>query len=127
MNRTSTGGVCAAGALLVLTLNVDAATMSGGSRAHPPVASNSLWLAQAQQANAAKIFSGVGIVTAVAPAGTLTISHEPIVGLMPAMEMTFSVKPPALAKGVHSGDKIEFSVDGKTYTIVGLKIRGQAN
>jgi Cu/Ag efflux protein CusF len=68
----------------------------------------------------------VGVVTALAPAGTLTVSHEPIEGLMPAMEMTFSVKPPALANGVRAGDKIEFSVDGKTFTIVGLTVRGHS-
>ena len=43
---------------------------------------------------------------------------------MPAMEMTFSVNPRALANGVRPGDKIEFSVEGKTYTIVALKIVG---
>ena len=124
MSGILTGCFCALGVLLALTVRADAATMSAGSGKHPPVTNSALWLADAQQSNAGKIFSGVGIVTAIAPAGTLTISHEPIEGLMPAMEMTFSVKPPALANGVRAGDKIEFSVDGKTYTIVGLKIRG---
>jgi Cu/Ag efflux protein CusF len=53
-----------------------------------------------------------------------TINHEPIEGLMPAMEMMFSVTPRALSKGVRPGDKIEFSVEGKTYTIVDLKVVG---
>ncbi len=71
-----------------------------------------------------KVFRGMGIVTAIEPAGSLTINHEPIEGLMPAMEMTFSVNPRALTKGVRPGDRIEFSVEGKTYTIVDLKVVG---
>jgi Cu/Ag efflux protein CusF len=43
---------------------------------------------------------------------------------MPAMEMTFSVNPRALTKGVRPGDQVEFNVEGKTYTIVGLKVVG---
>ena|SRR5947209_8602246 len=126
MTRTMTGSLCAVGVLLALTVRLDAAIMPAASWGHSPVANSALWLAEVQQSNAGKIFSGVGIVTAIAPAGTLTISHEPIEGLMPAMEMTFSVKPPALAKGVRAGDKIEFSVDGKTFTIVGLTVSGHS-
>ncbi|HXA21989.1 MAG TPA: copper-binding protein [Acetobacteraceae bacterium] len=80
--------------------------------------------AQAQQNEPRKVFRGVGIVTAIEPAGSLTINHEPIEGLMPAMEMAFQVNPRTLANGVRPGDKIEFSVEGKTYTIVAVKIVG---
>jgi hypothetical protein len=34
------------------------------------------------------------------------------------------VNPRALAKDVHPGDRIEFSVEGKTYAIVGLTVVG---
>jgi Cu/Ag efflux protein CusF len=84
--------------------------------------------APAQRSNIAKaavpvgIFQGVGFVTSVEPAGSLTINHQPIEGLMPAMEMMFTVNPRTLAKGVHPGDKIAFNVEGKTYVIVGLKV-----
>ena len=81
-------------------------------------------LAQAQQNEPRKVFRGMGIVTAIEPAGSLTINHEPIEGLMPAMEMAFQVNPRTLANGVRPGDKIEFSVEGKTYTIVALKVVG---
>jgi Cu/Ag efflux protein CusF len=81
-------------------------------------------LAQAQQGQPQKVFHGVGVVTATEPAGTLTVNHQPIEGLMPAMEMAFKVNPASLAKGVRPGDRIDFSVDGKTYTIVGLKVVG---
>ena len=81
-------------------------------------------IAQAQQNEPRKLFHGVGFVTAIEPAGSLTINHEPIEGLMPAMEMAFQVNPRTLANGVRPGDKIEFSVEGKTYTIVALKVVG---
>jgi Cu/Ag efflux protein CusF len=38
--------------------------------------------------------------------------------------MTFNVKPRALSSAVRPGDKIEFSVEGNTYTIVALKVVG---
>ena len=81
-------------------------------------------LAHAQRVQPRKLFHGVGVVTATEPAGTLTVNHQPIEGLMPAMEMAFKVSPASLAKGVRPGDRIDFSVDGKTYTIVGLKVVG---
>jgi Cu/Ag efflux protein CusF len=82
---------------------------------------------QAQRAAPAKLFQGTGTVTATEPAGTLTINHAPIEGLMPAMEMTFRLNPATLGKGVHPGDDVEFSVDGKTYIITALKVRKHAH
>ena len=78
----------------------------------------------AQQNDAAKIFHATGVVTAIEGDSALTINHEPIEGLMPAMEMTFKVNPPALAKGVRPGDKVQFGVEGKTYVIRELKVVG---
>ena len=66
----------------------------------------------------------MGFVTAIESNGSLTINHEPIAGLMPAMEMKFSVNPPVLTDGVRPGDKVEFSVEGKTYVIRALKVVG---
>jgi Cu/Ag efflux protein CusF len=54
----------------------------------------------------------------------VSINHEPIAGLMPAMEMTFSVNPRALTNGVRAGDKVEFSMDGRTYVIHELRVVG---
>jgi hypothetical protein len=34
------------------------------------------------------------------------------------------MKPWALAQGIRPGDQIEFSVEGKTYSIVGVKVVG---
>ena len=125
MNKTMIKGACITGALLSLTIAANAmnATVPGNS-ATAGKGNGALSMAQTQPGEPHKIFSGVGIVTAIEPAGTLTINHQPIEGLMPAMEMTFSVNPRALTKGVRPGDKIEFSVEGKTYTIVALKVVG---
>jgi Cu/Ag efflux protein CusF len=104
---------CAGAAIAFLALTIAANAMAAP-----------LMMAQTQQSEPGKVFRAVGIVTAIEPAGTLTINHEPIEGLMPAMEMAFPVKPRALTNGVRPGDRIEFSVEGKTYTIVALKVVG---
>jgi len=75
-------------------------------------------------AMAQPLFHGTGVVTAIEPDGSLTINHKTIEGLMPAMEMMFHVKPPALSKGLRPGDEIAFDVEGKSYTIVGVKVTG---
>jgi Cu/Ag efflux protein CusF len=73
---------------------------------------------------APKVFSATGVVTATKPAGTLTINHQPIEGLMPAMEMTFNARPASLTKGVQPGDQVEFQIEGKTYALVAVKVVG---
>jgi Cu/Ag efflux protein CusF len=73
----------------------------------------------AAQAAAQKIFHGKGKVTGVnAAAGLVTIAHEDIPGLMDAMEMQFEAKPAKLLEGLKAGDKVEFAIDGKTYTLL---------
>lgn len=71
------------------------------------------------------IFRGVGVVTAVDRSeGSLTINHEDIKGLMQAMEMSFRVDPQSLIDKVRPGDKIDFAVEGKTYTIKKIEVIG---
>ena len=61
--------------------------------------------------------------TAIDPTtGSLTLDHEEIKGLMPAMEMMYRVDPHSLSAGLRAGDKIDFAVDAKTYTIRGVKL-----
>jgi Cu/Ag efflux protein CusF len=68
-------------------------------------------------------FHGVGVVTDIdRETGALTIRHQEIKGLMPAMEMLFNVDPRSLSDGVKAGDRIEFSVEDKTYTIRDLRV-----
>lgn len=84
-------------------------------------AQRELVLVQAQDPNA--VFRGIGVVTDVDPAtGALTINHQEIVGLIPAMEMLFEVEPRSLSEGVKPGDRIEFRVEGKTYRIRDIKV-----
>jgi Cu/Ag efflux protein CusF len=74
--------------------------------------------AQAAKGEDIGVFRGVGVVTGVDKAtNSLTVRHEAIKGLMPSMEMTFGVDPRSLIEAVRAGDKIEFAVDGKTYTL----------
>jgi Cu/Ag efflux protein CusF len=69
------------------------------------------------------LFRGIGVVTAIDPeTGSLTVNHQEIVGLMPPMEMLFNVSPRSLSDGVRPGDKIEFHLENKTYTIRDLKV-----
>ena len=80
-------------------------------------------LAQAQQGEPEGIFRGVGVVTAIdAATGSLTLNHDEIKGLMPAMEMMYRVDPRSLSEGLRAGDKIDFTVDAKTYTIRSVKL-----
>ncbi len=79
-------------------------------------------IAEARADEAAKIFHGVGTVTAVdANSGVLTVDHGDIPGFMDAMEMAYKVRPIALSKGLQKGDKIAFGVDGQSYTIVEIQ------
>ena len=69
------------------------------------------------------LFRGIGVVTATdSTTGSLTVNHQEIGGLMPPMEMLFRVSPRSLSDGVRPGDKIEFQLENKTYTIRDLKV-----
>lgn len=71
------------------------------------------------ETNAVGVFHGIGIVKAIqARTGALTLDHEDIAGWMPAMEMMYKVKSPAVSKGVKIGDRVGFDVDAKSYTIL---------
>jgi Cu/Ag efflux protein CusF len=78
---------------------------------------------QAQEATPGGTFRGVGVVSAVdSGAGALTVDHEEIKGLMPAMIMMYRVRPPSLIGDLRLGDKIEFIIDAKTYTIHDVRL-----
>ena len=75
------------------------------------------------ETNGQGVFHGVGIVKQIEPgSGALTLDHEDIVGLMPAMEMMYRVKTPEVSQGLEVGDRVEFDVDGKSYTILSVKV-----
>lgn len=58
-----------------------------------------------------------------ASAGTVTIDHEDIPGLMMGMTMTFSVSDPRLLRGVAAGQLIDFRVrkDGNQYIVTEIR------
>ena len=69
------------------------------------------------------VFSGHGIVTAIQPGtGALTIKHDDIAGFMPAMEMMYKIKSPALSKDLHPGDTIDFTIDAAKYEILEVTV-----
>ncbi len=99
-----------------------AALAAYGVGAHDFGAGRAFLSGEAQAGEAQKIFHGVGVVTGVdAASGALTVDHGDIPGLMDAMEMTYRVRPAALAEDLKKGDTIAFGVEGETYTIVEIE------
>jgi len=79
-------------------------------------------VAQTEETSATGVFHGVGVVTAIdADSGALTLDHEDIAGLMPAMVMMYRVESRDLDAGLSVGDRVAFDLDGKRYVIVGVK------
>jgi len=71
-----------------------------------------------------KLYPGRGTITLInLKEGWVEINHEAIEGLMPAMEMEWSVKDRSLLRNVNVGDKVEFVVveTGKGEIITELK------
>ena len=58
-----------------------------------------------------------------AQTGTLTVSHDEIKGVMPAMEMMYRVRSPEVSKGLKPGDTIDFIIDAAKYVILDVKDR----
>jgi len=66
------------------------------------------------------IHHATGTVTALdSKASTIEIDHGDIEGLMPAMQMDFSVKNAAVLNGIAVGDRIEFEV---TNSVGGIQV-----
>jgi len=71
-----------------------------------------------------KPYPGVGVVKLInRPEGWIEILHEEIPGLMPAMEMEWSVQKRSMLEKVKVGDKVNFTVveTGKGEIITELK------
>lgn len=69
-------------------------------------------------------YAAHGTVESVdAAAGTVTIDHEDIPGLMMGMTMTFSVSDPGVLRGVAPGQVIDFHVrkDGRRYVVTEIR------
>jgi Cu/Ag efflux protein CusF len=93
----------------------------------PRQAGGAISPALAEEAEASGTFRGVGVVKAVDPrTGALTVAHDEIKGFMAAMIMMYRVDPASLSAGLRPGDKIEFAIDAKSYTIRDIKLIEQA-
>jgi protein SCO1/2 len=75
-----------------------------------------------------EIYSGRGVVRGVLPdEGQVTVEHEEIEGLMPAMTMNFDVPDPKLLAKLEPGQAIDFALRrrGGLYQIVGFQVVGE--
>jgi Cu/Ag efflux protein CusF len=88
-------------------------------------------LAQDTQTQPADTVTGEGVVVAADPdtskfgAATLTVDHEDIPGYMPAMEMMYSVRSPALVEDLQAGQRIRFTIDTFETVITEIEVIGQ--
>jgi protein SCO1/2 len=76
-----------------------------------------------------EIYSGRGVVRGVLPdEGQVTVEHDDIEGLMPAMTMNFDVPDPELLAKLEPGQAIDFALRrrGGLYQIVGFHVIGEA-
>lgn len=74
----------------------------------------------AQTTAPTQVFEGRGVVVSVKPEQSkITLKHEPIAGLMPAMTMEFDVRSRQMLDSVVPGATVEFTVrpEGTTYVI----------
>ncbi len=75
-----------------------------------------------------EIYSARGVVRGVLPdEGQVTVEHEEIEGLMPAMTMNFDVPDPELLAKLEPGQAIDFALRrrGGLYQIVGVHVMGE--
>ncbi len=118
--RLLTNGIAAWAAVAAMSWSVELLLQQCLSPGH---AVGTVLRAQAQENAAIGTFRGVGVVTEIdLGKKALTIDHEEIEGLMPAMVMMYRVDPPSLIGGLKPGDKIEFLIDAKHYTITNVKL-----
>jgi len=75
-----------------------------------------------------QVFEGHGIVVAVKPEQSkITLKHEPIADLMPAMTMEFDVRSPQLLERISPGVTVDFSVrpEGTNYIIETIRLSSE--
>jgi Cu/Ag efflux protein CusF len=79
----------------------------------------------AQTTAPTQVFAGQGVVVAVKPEQSrITLQHEPIAGLMPAMTMEFEVRSKQRLEGITPGVTVDFTVmpEGTNYIIETLDL-----
>jgi Cu/Ag efflux protein CusF len=69
------------------------------------------------------VFHARGIVNAVDPGnGAVTLAHDAIEGLKPAMETVYRVQAPKLSRPLRPGDAVDFSIDALEEVIIGVSL-----
>lgn len=69
------------------------------------------YISEATQAQSGPSYDGLGLIVSLdEKRGTITLKHDEIKGLMPAMIMEFAVKSPALLRSLRQGDKVRFTL-----------------
>jgi protein SCO1/2 len=65
------------------------------------------------------------VIVIAADKSAITLDHEDIPGLMPGMEMQFTVDDPTILEGIAAGSQVEgrLKVDGAKYIITRLETR----
>lgn len=83
---------------------------------------------RARQSTGVRTFSGTGVVRLVnLKEGWVEIDHEEIVGLMPAMQMEWSVKDSAMLTSIRAGDKVDFVIEDNNGSEVILELKKVPN
>jgi Cu/Ag efflux protein CusF len=78
--------------------------------------------AVAQQTATEGVFQGRGIIKAVDPvSGALTLAHDAIKGLAPALETTYRVRASDVSECLRPGDTVDFTID-TTDVILGVSL-----
>ena len=79
------------------------------------------WRSSSQDAQKA-LFHARGIVKSVEPgSGAVTLAHDDIQGLKPAMETVYRVQEPELCKYLRPGDTVDFTVDASDFSMDALE------
>ena len=93
-----------------------------GDRADEVVAFGKICHAQSDAATT-RAFQGIGIVEDIQlSSGAVTLDHDEVKVLMPAMVMLYRVQTPEISKGLRTGDRIEFTIDAATYTVLNARV-----
>jgi len=79
--------------------------------------------AEAQQTAREDVFQGHGVVRAVeSGTGAVTIAHDEINGIGPAMETKFQVQETKLSECLRPGDTVDFSIGAAEQVIVRVNL-----
>jgi Cu/Ag efflux protein CusF len=79
---------------------------------------------KAPQPSVARTYYGTGVVILVnLKEGWVEINHEEIKGLMPAMQMEWSVKDKSLLNSIRVGDKVNFAVEDNNGSEVIIELK----